>query len=310
VLPPDLAQAVAAARRRFEERSAALRPDLHRFCTRMTGDPCDGEDVLQDALATAFYRLGELRDDASFRSWVFRIAHNRCIDLLRARRRDAVPSDAIDDAIENAVDDGAAAGAGAGVPDSLDDRRRVEGAVTRMVVDLPPRERACVILKDLLEHSLDDIAAITGSSLGAVKAALHRGRAKLARTGPPPPRRLTADDRALVERYLAAFNRRDWDGVLAVLASDARLEVVTASERAIRDSSYFTNYGKLAPWKLALAFVDGIECVVHFRWHDGAWVPRAVVQLAIEHGVVTRVRDFVHVDYLLADSDVRDSDAP
>jgi RNA polymerase sigma-70 factor (ECF subfamily) len=302
VSPPDLAQAVAAARRRFEERSAALRPDLHRFCTRMTGDPCDGEDVLQDALATAFYRLGELRDDASFRSWVFRIAHNRCIDFLRARRRDAV--------LDDVVDDEATAGAGPGIPDELDDRRRVEGALARIVADLPPRERACVILKDVLDHSLDDIAAITSTSLGAVKAALHRGRAKLARTGPPPPRRLTAGDRALVERYLAAFNRRDWDGVLAILASDARLEVVTVREGAIRDSSYFTNYSKLPPWKLALAFVDGVEQIVHFRWRDGGWVPLSVVQLAIAHGAVTRIRDFVHVEYLLADSDVRETGTP
>jgi RNA polymerase sigma-70 factor (ECF subfamily) len=305
VPPPDLAEAVAAARRRFEERSAALRPDLHRFCTRMTGDPCDGEDVLQDALATAFYRLGELRDDASFRSWVFRIAHNRCIDLLRARRRTEVLDEGFDDVLDDA-----AAAAAPGVPDELDDRRRVEGAVARMVADLPARERACVILKDVLEHSLDDIAAITGTSLGAVKAALHRGRAKLARTGPPAPRRMTAGDRALVERYLAAFNRRDWDGVLAVLANDARLEVVTVADGPIRDSSYFTNYSKLPHWKLAIALVDGVERVVHFRLRDGAWVPLAVVQLAIEHGAVTRIRDFVHVEYLLADSDVRDSGTP
>src|SRR3954447_21091322 len=77
-LPDD----VAAARKRFEEACTPLRADLHRFCTRMTGDPCDGEDVLQDALAAAFYRFPELRDGAAFRSWMFRIAHNRCIDFL------------------------------------------------------------------------------------------------------------------------------------------------------------------------------------------------------------------------------------
>jgi RNA polymerase sigma-70 factor (ECF subfamily) len=271
----------------------------------MTGDPCDGEDVLQDALATAFYRLGELRDDASFRSWVFRIAHNRCIDFLRARRR----TEALEDG--DVLDDAAAAAPGVpDVSDALDDRRRVGSALARLVADLPPRERACVILKDILEHSLDDIAAITGTSLGAVKAALHRGRAKLARSGTPPPRRMTAGDRDLVERYLAAFNRRDWDGVLAVLASDASLEVVTISDGPIRDSCYLHNYRKLPQWKLALALVDGVECIVHFRWRDGAWLPLAVVQLAIEHGAVTRIRDFVHVEYLLADSDVRETGTP
>jgi RNA polymerase sigma-70 factor (ECF subfamily) len=55
----------------------ALRPDLHRFCTRMTGSPCEGEDVLQEALVLAFYRLDELRQGASFKAWLFRIAR-RC----------------------------------------------------------------------------------------------------------------------------------------------------------------------------------------------------------------------------------------
>jgi RNA polymerase sigma-70 factor (ECF subfamily) len=288
----NLANEIAAARRRFDEACAPLRAELHRFCTRMLGDPCDGEDVLQDALAAAFYRLDELRDGAAFRAWLFRIAHNRCIDALRARR----PTELLDDEL---ADDRPLEAA-------LADRRRVERALASMVVELAPRERACILLKDVLDYSLEDTAEITGVTVGAVKAALHRGRGKLERADAArAPRRLPDAQRTLVERYLSAFNGRDWDGVLALLADDAQLEIVTVAEGPIRDACYFINYGRLPErWQLALALVDGREQIVHFRWRDGAWVPLAIVQLAITGGRVARIRDFVHVEGLLAACEV------
>jgi len=274
-----------------------LRPELHRFCTRMTGNPCDGEDVVQDTLAAALERLPELRDAGALRSWLFRIAHNRCIDLLRGRAR-LDPLDPLEDDDRPAED--------LAVADELDDRRRAAHALTHLALRLPPRERACVVLKDVLDHSLEDTAAITGSSVGAVKAALHRGRDKLeaAARAPAPSRPLAADQRAVVERYLAAFNRRDWDGVRALLSAEARLEVVDRgvdrSTGPVTGGSYFVNYGRLAwRWRLALAWVDGVECVVHFREHAGAWVPHTVVQLAVVGDRIATIRDYVHVDYLL-----------
>ena len=77
-------------------------------------------------------------------------------------------------------------------------------------------------------------------------------------------------------------------------------EVVHKSEGSLKEACYFINYGKLAwPWKLELADVDGVERIVHFRRVDGAWLPHAVVELGIAGGQVTRVRDYIHVDYLL-----------
>jgi RNA polymerase sigma-70 factor, ECF subfamily len=290
---PPLSIDLADVRDRFAKACAPLRADLHRFCTRMSGDPCDGEDILQDTLAAAFYRYAELHDTAAFRSWIFRIAHNRCIDFLRARRR-----------FEDL--DGDLPVESPPLADVIADRRLAERALARIVGDLPPRERACIILKDLLDHSLEDIAAITGTSIGAVKAALHRGRTRVAAAGEPgPPRRMPAESRPLVERYLAAFNLRDWDAVRALLAEDARLEVVTVSEGPLRDACYFVNYARIRePWRLALAFVDGDEQIVHFRERDGAARPLAIVQLSIEGGAITQIRDFVHLEDLLAGCDV------
>ncbi len=192
--------------------------------------------------------------------------------------------------------------------EKLDQARRTATALASIVADLPPKERACVVLKDMLDYSLEETADITESNVGAVKAALHRGREKLEKAGSAPQRAGALDpaQRALTERYIAAFNRRDWDAVQALLSEDARLEVVHRSEGPFRDACYFVNYGVLSwSWKLALALVDGVECIVHFREQGGAWVPRTIVQLAIEDGAITRVRDYIHVDYLLEDCAVQ-----
>ena len=284
-----------AARQRFDAACLALRPDLHRFCTRMLGDACDGEDVLQEALVLAFYRLPELREAGSLRAWLFRIAHNKCIDWLRSRRRfELLEEDAQRD--EKVLMD-----------DALEHKKRAEHVLARIAGELPPKERAAVVLKDVLECSLEETAEITESNVGAVKAALNRARTKLAAAEEKPrPHAAPIEprQRALVERYLAAFNQRDWASVRALLAEDARLEVVHASEGPFGDR-YLSNYSQLAwHWKLELAWVDGVETVVHFRELNGSWVPHAVVQLTLDGDRVALVRDYVHVPYLLRASEV------
>ena len=297
-LNQQLALEVAGARRTFDAACSQLRPELHRFCTRMTGNPCDGEDVLQDTLVLAFYRFPELRELGAFRGWMFRIAHNKCIDFLRGKKRfEGLDAELI------TSEEGA-------MEDALDHKQRAERALSRIASGLPPKERACVVLKDVLDWSLEETAEVTGSSVGAVKAALHRAREKLEQAEQSPPldqARLSPENRALVQSYLTAFNRRDWDGVSALLSEDARLEVVHRGEGPFRDACYFINYSHLSwSWKLELCTVDGQETIVHFREIDGKWRPHSVVQLGIADGAVQLVRDYVHVDYLLFDSVVGD----
>ncbi|MGA2450508.1 MAG: sigma-70 family RNA polymerase sigma factor [Polyangiaceae bacterium] len=287
----EQAEVLAEARRGFKAACLALRPDLHRFCTRMTGSPCDGEDVLQEALVLAFYRLDELRQGASFKAWLFRIAHNKCIDFLRSRKARLHLEEANNAEERHAMDE------------VLDRKQRVERALASIVSELPAKERACVVLKGVLDWSLEETAAITGSSIGAVKSALHRGRARLERVDTESPAN-TLDfeprQRELIERYLAAFNNRDWDAVSALVADEARLEVVDRSEGPFRDIPYFSNYGKLPwRWKFALARVDGVESVVLFRETGETWVPRSILLLDISDDKIAAIRDYVHVDYLL-----------
>jgi RNA polymerase sigma-70 factor, ECF subfamily len=284
----------AASRKRFDEACAELRPDLHRFCTRMVGGPSDGEDVLQDALALAFYRLPELRAAESLRSWLFRIAHNKCIDVLRGRRRfEPLEDQEIEE--ERRMDD------------DLDEQRRVERTLSNMVTELPPKERACIVLKDILDCSLEETAAITGSNVGAVKTALHRARTKLEAAEHDAPRNLALEParREVIAQYIAAFNRQDWDGVRALLTADARLEVVRRIERPFAGSSYFENYRNMvARWRFELAWIEGVESVVQFREEGGAWRPHSVLELSVDGDRVSAIRDYVHVDYLLRHCEV------
>src|SRR5437870_11311867 len=75
------------ARRRFLDLIDEVRPDLHRYCARMTGSITDGEDVVQDTLARAYYELAELKEMPALRPWLFRIAHNRAIDYMSSYKR-------------------------------------------------------------------------------------------------------------------------------------------------------------------------------------------------------------------------------
>jgi DNA-directed RNA polymerase specialized sigma24 family protein len=81
-LTPDVRDAVLQSRKQFVAAASAVRPRLHRFCARMCGSALDGEDIVQETLAEAFYNLPALKDPARFEPWLFRIAYHKCIDFL------------------------------------------------------------------------------------------------------------------------------------------------------------------------------------------------------------------------------------
>jgi RNA polymerase sigma-70 factor, ECF subfamily len=285
---------VLEIRQQFEAACASLRPDLHRFCTRMTGTVSDGEDLLQEALVHAFYHLPELREGAALRPWLFRIAHNCCIDWQR-RRKPHVP-----------LDDEQSPSTGPDVWLDLEQQQLAQTALAAIFTELPPRERASVVLKDVLGYSVEETAEITATSTGAVKAAVHRARQKLERAiESHRPRRISEHQRRVIDEYLARFNARDWPGVQALLSDDAQLQVMQRTAGPF-SGQYFGNYAKLGwEWRIAWAEVEGSPMLVHFRRSGDDWQPLAVVELTIEAGKIARVRDYVHVAGLLQGARIR-----
>ena len=198
-------RAVQAAWRDFQAEIEPLRPTLYRYCRHLTRSPWDAEDLVQDAFARAFASLGALQEPPrDLRAWMFRVASNLWIDRVRRRTPNPPPP--------------AAQGGGPS--------RDVREAAGTLLVQLSPQERAAVVLKDAFDVPLEDIADILSTSVGAVKAALHRGRGRLAdpdvdAEGTPVP--------AALDAFCTAFNAGDLDRVAALLLDGATVEVVGAS---------------------------------------------------------------------------------
>ena len=293
----DLIDVLDQARRRFLALVADVRPDLHRYCARMTGSVAAGEDVVQDVLARAYYELSQSKQLPPLRPWLFRIAHNRSIDYLRHEAyRVAESLDAASDVADAPERE----------PDHILERRQAMHAALSCFLDLAPAQRACVILKDVLDHSLEDIAEELSLSVPAVKAALHRGRAVLQRVsvaaaaaGPAPSR----SSSPALRRYAALFNARDWDGVRALLADDVRLDLVSQRKAAGRRDvgMYFSNYDSVHDWQLHPAWLDGRE-VLAVTHPDQGGAPRYFIELGwTDDGLLASIRDFRYVPYIARD---------
>jgi RNA polymerase sigma-70 factor, ECF subfamily len=285
------------SRRQFLALINDVRPDLHRYCARMTGSIADGEDVVQDTLARAYYELSELKELPAMRSWLFRIAHNRALDYLRRyERRMGEPLEGAEDiAAGDAVE-----------PDiALERDEAVRAAISRFL-ELAPAQRSCVVLKDVLDYSLEEIAAMLELSLSAVKAALHRGRTRLRElskaSGPAAPRRATSPALA---RYAALFNARDWDGVRAMLVDDVKLDLVSRWKAAGRRqvSDYFTNYDRLTDWRMVPGWLDGREVLAVIPEPDAAR-PAYFIELRLVDGRVAAIRDFRYVPYIAQEAEI------
>ena len=276
----------------FLETITQLRPALHRYCSRMTGSVMDGEDVVQEALFEAYRKLDQFDDSRPLKPWLFGIAHNRCIDFLRKRgvRVEAETAAAVPDAVEAAE------------PPALGLGRAVEHLVT----SLPPKERACVLLKDVFDYSIEEIAELVDSTVGGVKAALNRGRAKLGTAPAPskPARALDPELRRVMKLYVDRFNRQDWEGVRELISADARLMVADRFVGKMSDARYFWNYEHLGiPWRLAAGELDGEPVIIILQRGADTWTPYSAIRMNVTGDRVESIRDYVHCPWLLSIAD-------
>ena len=274
----------------FLETISQLRPQLHRYCARMTGSITDGEDVVQDALFRAYRSLDTYDDSRPLPPWLFRIAHNHCIDFLR-RRGVRVEAET------------AAADPNFVAPHELSGVR-VGPAIEHLVLNLPPKERACVLLKDVFDYSLEEIAELVDSTVGGVKAALNRGRSKLASPNerPAAARGSTPQNEEILRLYVERFNRQDWDGLRELISADARLLVADRYSGSFADGGYLGVYSRMrVTWRLALGDVDGEPAIVLLHFRDGTWEIEGVIRLEVgADGRIRRIADYQHCPWVLS----------
>jgi RNA polymerase sigma-70 factor (ECF subfamily) len=208
-LPDEVRSRAQRAWARYVDVLAPFRPELHRYCRKLTGDLWDAEDLVQETVLRGFGTLGQVHQTIDNpRGYLVRIATRLWIDALRRRDTEARRAPEL------------ATPARTPSPDVATQVRDAAGAALQR---LSPQERAALVLKEVFEMSLDEIAAALSTSAGAVKSALHRA---CERTGAaldePSARR--APSVALVDRFVACLEASDLPGLLALMLDGATVE--------------------------------------------------------------------------------------
>jgi RNA polymerase sigma-70 factor (ECF subfamily) len=274
----------ADAREQFLAMVDSVRPELHRYCARLTGSVIEGEDIVQDTLARAFYALSLSAEVPPLRPWLFRIAHNAALDFLKSHGRKYTDVHAEIDEI-------------AGF-EERPDPAVVRAALARFLT-LPVQQRSAVILKDVLGHSLEETAETMGTTIMAVKASLVRGRRTLLEDEAEEARTAVAT-RAELDRYASLFNARDWDGVRALVSDDCRLDLVSKSQRRGKQVGMY--FGRYEKENVALRVVRLEGRLAFGAYVGGAEKPAYFILLEVEDGRVKAIRDFRYVSYIASEA--------
>jgi RNA polymerase sigma-70 factor, ECF subfamily len=220
----------------FRELIDPYRRELQAHCYRILGSVADAEDVLQEALLAAWRAIGRF-DGRSLRAWLYRIATNRCLNYLRGESRRPQPA-GLPDQPQDPVTSGdpwwlqpypddLLADVTPGPEARYDAREAIALSFVAGLQHLPPRQRAVLVLRDVLGLPAAQVADIIGATPAAVNSALIRARAGI-RPGTDPhrvPLPRSPAEAAVVDRFVDAFERGDLDELVVLLTDDARLSM-------------------------------------------------------------------------------------
>ena len=214
------------------------RVELTAYCYRMLGSAFEAEDAVQETFIRAWRAFDQFEGRSAVRSWLYRIATNVCLDMVGASQRRARPMDltapsTADRPLPAAlpestwiepVPDARVVPAGGDPADVAVARESIRLAFVAALQHLPPRQRAVLILREVLHWHADEVAELLGTSVASVNSALQRARATLASDQvrkAPPSEPLDDEKRALLARYVDAFERYDMDSLTSLLHEDA-----------------------------------------------------------------------------------------
>jgi RNA polymerase sigma-70 factor (ECF subfamily) len=288
--PPTLTPA------EFETFMTDIRPELHRYATRMTGSVIDGEDVVQEALLKANASFSLLTSHVNLRGWMFRITHNKAIDHLRRSRNE--PLELLDEYPMTEE------------PDLPLEEKELTGIALSIFLRLAPRQRSCVILKDVLGYSLAEISEALDATVPEIKAALHRGRTRLrelSQNVEESTLALDEQERELLARYVDRFNARDFDAVRLMLADEVQLNVLGRARMRGRGevgTRYFNNYHQHQDWRLGLGVVEGHLAILVYDPQQESSDPTYFMLLNWDKGQVSNIQDYRYARYVMRDAHI------
>ncbi|MDF1504388.1 sigma-70 family RNA polymerase sigma factor [Roseisolibacter sp. H3M3-2] len=297
------------------------RPALTGHCYRMLGSVVEAEDAVQEAMLRAWKALDRFQEQSSLKTWLYRIATNVCLDALAAsgRRRlrpletteapetvregMALPQRPREEWVEPIPDAMALpAPEEAGPEERAILKESIRLAFVAALQYLPPRQRAALLLTQVLNFSAAEAAETLEMTVPSLNSALQRARATLAARNPAVvPRELSAEQEALVARYVAAFERYDVPALTALMHEEATLSMPPFDlwlrghadiERWMLTYGIGCDGSKLVP----VAACGGTPAFAHYR--DGGATPWAIVLLEVEGGRITSQTSYLDVETL------------
>ncbi|MGW4721941.1 sigma-70 family RNA polymerase sigma factor [Streptomyces sp. NPDC004291] len=294
------------------------RRELTGYCYRMLGSSFEAEDAVQDTMVRAWKALDSFEGRSSLRSWLYRIATNVCLDALHAGNRRARPMDLTSPTpVARAqlvkqpeitwlepVPDGRVLPSVADPAEAAVSRETVRLAFVAALQHLPPKQRAVLILREVLAWRASEVAELLDTSVASVNSALQRARATLAEQAPAasdPADPLDEEQKALLERYVAAFEGYDMKALTALLHEDATMSMppydlwLQGHENIV---GWMLGVGEVcAGSKLVPTVANGSPAFAQYHPDPaGGFVPWALIVLELREGKVAGMDFFLDTD--------------
>ena len=289
-----LACAQAGDERAFRRLVEPYRRALEVHCYRMLGSAQDAEDMAQETLLRAWRALERFEPRAQFQTWLYRIATNACLDELERRPRRPEPVDPFPD---RPGDETASPTYDPAARYAI--REGMELALLRAIQELPGRQRAVLIFRDVLGWTAAEVAEVLGSTVASVNSALQRARATIEQHLPDATQPTAGPaEHELLGRYVAAFEHADMDGLVALLREDATLrmppESVSGGLQIARFFFETVAHGDLTRIRHRPTWANGRPAVtIEVRADDGTWIPHGIAVLEIEAGQIAGIDAFL-----------------